>query len=365
MKIYRVTSVVPKAREMHLVNRKGSWTEKYTTYDMQLDGSIWIKDIYPHFKWPNGKINGKHDDGLASFYKSHSESLEGLLGNYISAYFGVYKHFHTTSTDIVSDFIILLAEANGRAFKAKFPIYDFLKRINRSLNPDGSIRLRGSYSGYNVDSENLCYPNTIDLLLKNYKTDFDKAEKKAFQFDFSIYNILKRMKFDLNKDNSITLTGEYSIYNVSINNICYPNTKEPNTLTSDNIDRIWEHFFCNKKIESTSTLKSETTKWYSRDDCSIYISYEKYHDRSETKTDISRGKHAILRIGDALDAEHIQFLCEDAGNNAPEEPGYCYNNDSGDDDGPDVTDWALTDDEKGAFRGWASGTPLGGWGDDT
>ena len=63
MKIYRVTSVVPKAREMHLVNRKGSWTEKYTTYDMQLDGSIWIKDIYPHFKWPNGKINGKHDDG--------------------------------------------------------------------------------------------------------------------------------------------------------------------------------------------------------------------------------------------------------------------------------------------------------------
>ena len=110
---------------------------------------------------------------------------------------------------------------------------------------------------------------------------------------------------------------------------------------------------------------SETTKWYSRDDCSIYISYEKYHDRSETKTDISRGKHAILRIGDALDAEHIQFLCEDAGNNAPEEPGYCYNNDSGDDDGPDVTDWALTDDEKGAFRGWASGTPLGGWGDDT
>ena len=30
-------------------------------------------------------------------------------------------------------------------------------------------------------------------------------------------------------------------------------------------------------------------------------------------------------------------------------------------DGPDVTGWALTDDEKVAFKGWATGEPEEGW----
>lgn len=223
-------------------------------YHILLDDSILVKYVYPDEKWrSSGKRNRSCSIKLHEFWKRNNDSLINLIGKYIAASLidtDFGKQFHIVlSTDIISDFKKLLDNANGRAFKADTPIYKFLRKTNYTINGDDSITLRKEYNGYNVNANNLCYPNTNKL----------------------------------------------------------------NTLTFDNIDKIWEHFYCGKKIDTTITLKSETTEWYSRNEYSICISYERYHDRSETKTDIHRGEYAILTIGDDLKDEHILYLAENHG----------------------------------------------------
>ena len=367
MKIYKVTSVDKNTKVMswrtHTRTSSKEYTKEYVTYNIRLDNSLLVGGIYPHSRFPDGKGNREWDSRIESFCRAHNGSMTGLLGKYIAASVDKKGRLATASTDVVNDFKILLDGAGGKSFKTPFPIYDFLKRLNRPLNPDCSISLIGEYSGYNVDPDNLCYQNTIETFLGSYAESFDKADGKAFEFDFPVYDILKRMKLNTNQDNSITLIGKYSEYDVSKRNLCYPNTKKPNTLTLDNIDIIWEHFYCGKKNEASITLKSETSKSYCRGDHAIYISYERYHDRSETRTDVSSWREAILRIGDDLQEEQIQFLREVTDNDAQKGLEYYDDGDTGN-DGPNVTGWALTDDEKGAFQGWASGTPLGGWDED-
>ena len=233
-----------------------------------------------------------------------------LVGKYIIASlvdtdFG--KQFDIIlSADIIADFKKLLDNAKGRAFKADIPIYNFLRKMNYPVNSDSSISLRKEYSGYDINSENLCYPNCVTGIMSNFKQYYDLMNGRAFQIDFPIYSLLKKLNFATNPDKSITLQGEYSGYSVNSDNVCYPNKIRENTLTFENINIIFDSFFRNKTVYSNHDSRGDIT--YGLSSYAIYEIYDTYKvghmrdRRTGTSTSIA------LAVGDDLADEHIQFL---------------------------------------------------------
>lgn len=316
--IYKVIDVVRNKAQDTSKTVSDSRNNKYTehkcfVYDLLLDCSIWVKvHVWSHSAWHCSRKYNKlgYSSPITKFWEDNEKSLAKLSGLYIYGSSDKYGYFIISKIDIIRIFKDLLDKANGQPFQVDIPIYDLLKKMNYPVNVDGSISLRKTYSGYAIDVANRCYPNTTTGIMNYLKQYFAKANGRAFQVDFPVYNAFRAIGYSINEDASITLRDEYSTYNVDADNFFYPNTSNQNTLTFDNIDKIWKHFYCEKAISTTTSLKSETEKRYTRNKYSICVSYETYHDRSETKTDISKGKYAILTIGDDLEEEHIRFLAE-------------------------------------------------------
>lgn len=280
-------------------------------YHILLNGNILIKYVYPDDKWrSSGKRNRSCSSRLNEFWKKNDNSLMNLIGKYIVASlidteFG--KQFSAViSTDIVIDFKKLLDNANGLAFKADIPIYSFLRNMNYPVNYDNSISLRKDYSGYNINSDNLCYPNSLSGIMDNFKKYYEQSKGRAFQINFPIFYLLLEMGFKKNTDNSITLKDEYSLYNVNCDNICYPNNTTQEMLNFENIDKIFEHFYRNKIIYSNHDSQGDTT--YS---CSSYAIYESHaiYKVGHMKDKLTGSfKSIVLAIGDDLKEEHLRFL---------------------------------------------------------
>jgi len=170
--------------EIYKVTNVTSATTKYgdICYHVQINGSILIK-VYPQVKWKNtwrtvewntktGRITRVKERNkelyysvFHSFWEQNNESLLNLTGKYIvttsdNLKANLKNGYNVQSVDLVHDFKKLLDDANGRTFSTGLPIYNFLKKLNYTVNQDNSITLRKEYSGYNVNTDNLCYQNT-------------------------------------------------------------------------------------------------------------------------------------------------------------------------------------------------------------
>jgi len=141
--------------------------------------------------------------------------------------------------------------------------------------------------------------------IKEFKNLLDSSDKKAFETNLPIYDFLKSQNYPINFDGSITLKSPYNYFKIKDSfkgTICYPNNLKGDQLTFDNITLIYEKFYKNKKARETETRS-----------CKYQIKTTgivEYCQRYSKHMGKPQGSHEsfILKIGDKLSKEHIEYL---------------------------------------------------------
>lgn len=96
---------------------------------------------------------------------------------------------------------------------------------------------------------------TYDVFDSIYRL-LKKNQDTSFQILYPIYKILKKKGRKPNPDKSFTLKGEFSHYNVNKNNVCYINTLSDEHVNFKNIVLIYEEFYKGKAEEGNHWSKS-------------------------------------------------------------------------------------------------------------
>jgi len=225
----------------------------------------------------------------------------------------IYKVTNTKITKSKNGYTIFNLELNSKIWASKLaPIRNRDKKYDKLYqlyeNEQSLNSLIGKFVTISLEKDN--YGVKFDYLsnydsLKEFKDLLDKSEKKAFSTDIPIYNFLKAQKYPINTDGSITLKSPYSYFNIKDNNgitICYPNNLKSDELTFENIEIIYNHFYHNKCTERSLDADCK----YILTSIAIVEDWWRYH---KTKGGITQsGTSNILRIGDKLHSEHIEYL---------------------------------------------------------
>ncbi len=104
-------------------------------------------------------------------------------------------------------------------------------------------------------SNNVVYIS-VENFLENLKNKAIKENGRCFKAEDYTYYVLSMLKYTINIDNSITLKGELSTYNINKNNICYPNSNLDNIFTFENIKLIFDEFYKNKQHSNPDVIDS-------------------------------------------------------------------------------------------------------------
>ncbi len=140
-------------------------------------------------------------------------------------------------------------------------------------------------------------------VIKDFKVLLDNSNGKAFSTRMDMYSFLVSKNYHINADSSITLNPPYEKFDLSKKNICYPNYLSDDVLNMKNIEFIFNSFYKNLSIETNDLDRDEK---YVLTPLSIAINSKRYHKyKSKTLSDITTD---VLRIGDTLSNEHIEFL---------------------------------------------------------
>lgn len=212
----------------------------YELYNLQLNNTFWATKLVPL------RAGDKRRDILYQQYTKNNNNLNFLIGSYVAisledSKFG--KNFrHIESLDVLQDFKKLLDESNGKAFSTNINIFEFLESKGYPVNSDKTITLRNEYSHLN-------------LIVKNGRT------------------------------------------------ICYTNKTGEGTLTLENIETIYNHFFKGKYIDNGNPDRDEQ---YGLTSVAIIVNRKIFH-KSKSEV-ISDDDFEILRIGDKLSKEQCHFL---------------------------------------------------------
>ena len=98
--------------------------------------------------------------------------------------------------------------------------------------------------------------DSFDAIL-DFKKLLDNSNGKAFSTSMNMYNLLKRKGYPTNKDTSISLRDVYKGFNLTSDNICYPSNLENNRLSLCNIQIIFNHFYKDKAIDNSNPDRDE------------------------------------------------------------------------------------------------------------
>lgn len=175
---------------------------------------------------------------------------------------------------------------------------------NGSLYP-----LRGKYISLDIynTSYGLEFSRIISFdVIEDFKEMLDSAGGKSFSCQYDMYSFLKKRNYTINQDDSITLKPPYDRYNIlgaGGATLCIPNNLGESHVDLNNIKIIYENFYKGKD-PNPSNLDVESE--YGLGLNSIYCSSKKYH-KNLSKV-ISRHTSDVLRVGDLIQEEHIEFL---------------------------------------------------------
>lgn len=236
--IYKVTSA-----------SVGETKRGYKIFKLQLNNSILATKLFPLRRY-----DLKHDK-LYLLYNENN-GLEFLNGKYISltisqSQYG-YQFSYIDSFDVLEDFKKAVDSSKGNAFSTKLPIFEFLSKMQRNIEADGSIKINSDFGDMRVlrkDVVDICY-----------------------QFDAS--------------DERLNLT---------------------------NIDQVFEKFYKDASLPAYSASEGGSKSYYkiSMEDVAIVkmdnhvrISYKMTRSGDYDKW-IAK---VVLKIGDQLPDDHIQFL---------------------------------------------------------
>ena len=181
-----------------------------------------------------------------------------------------------------------------------YQLYEEKNTLDSLIGKFITISLEKTQYGVNFD-----YVELSDSL-EEFKELLDKSEKKSFSASIPIYNFLVSLNYKINSDNSITLKEPYSYFNIKgegSETLCYPNNLKNDTLTFDNIEKIYYQFYDKKSID-TGNLDRDC--YYRLTTIAIVENCKKYH-KTRGKI-LSDSDYDVLTIGDKLNDEHIKFL---------------------------------------------------------
>lgn len=199
----------------------GTTKSGYKIYKLQLNGSILATKLFSL-----RELDRKRNT-LFNKYKENNDSLDFLVGKYISIYlektqYG-FEFFSIDSFDVLTDFKDLLNRFNGKAFSTTINMYEFLKERKYTSNADGSLILKPPYDKFCLSECNVCYPRDLKdncLTPANIGYIFEKFYKDK---------IIDNGNPDRNE--SYVLTSSAIVSNRKI----YHKTKSK-TLSNDNFD---------------------------------------------------------------------------------------------------------------------------------
>ena len=231
----------------------GETKRGYKVFKLQLNNSIWATKLFPLRKYD------LKNDKLYLLYKKNN-GLEFLNGKYISltisqSQYG-YQFDYITSFDVFEDFKNEVDFSKGNSFSTRLPIYDFLTSINRHIEDDGSIKIKSEYGDMRVfkaGGVNVCYQYDSG----NEKLNVNNIEKIFKQF----YEGVDLPVYSLSGDGD----GQKSYYEISWIDVA--------------IVRMDNHV----KVSHRMTTSGDYNEWFAS---------------------------KILKIGEQLSDDHIQFLQE-------------------------------------------------------
>lgn len=233
----------------------------------------------------------------------------------------IYKVTNTKITNSKNGYTIFNLELNNKIWATKLaPVRKLDKKYNKlyqMYETEQSLdSLIGKFITVSLEKDNygikFSHISNYDSLDK-FKELLDKSEKKAFSTNIPIYNFLKSQNYPINVDGSITLKNPYDYFNIMDKNgstICYPYYLKSDELTFENIEKIYYQFY-DKKLIDTGNLDRDCH--YKLTSVAIVKNCKKYHKyKSKTLSDTDSD---VIRIGDKLHEEHIEYLNDCKGTN--------------------------------------------------
>ena len=226
----------------------------------------------------------------------------------------IHKVTSTKVTKSKNGYTIFNLELDGKIWASQLaPIRKLNKKYNKLyqiyLENETLDSLLGKFitisleqTNFGVNFNNIASYNSF----KDFKTLLDKSEKKAFVTDIPMYRFLKAQKYSMNSDGSISLKKPNDYFNIIEKHdttVCYPNNIKSDELSFENIEKIYYKFY-DKKYIDTGNVDRDCK--YRLTTVAIVENCKKYH-KYKSKT-LSDNDFDILRIGDKLKEEHIQFL---------------------------------------------------------
>ena len=187
------------------------------------NGNVRAGMLVRRVKNPHSALASFNSDLLNIMYAKNKDSIQDLVGKYISGYvaqtpYGLdVKHIY--SLDVLADFDQMLRKSGGKAFSTQIDVHTLLLQKGRPCNEDGSIALNGPHSSMRIASVreiNICYThNESDNFLnrKNAEIIFDKFYKGKK---------IDTMNDDRNEEYILSVLG------VAISCTTYPKDGRPN-----------------------------------------------------------------------------------------------------------------------------------------
>ena len=240
MSIFKVTSA-----------RVSETKRGYKVFNLKLNNSISATKLFPL------RTHDRKYDKLYQMYKEHG-NLSLLEGKYISVSINQLQYGYQFSSigsfDALEDFKREVEFSNGTAFTTKLPIYDFLLSLGRSIEHDGSIKIKSEFGDMRVSK----------------------------------------------------LRGV---------DICYTYDSGSDKLNLHNIDKIFKRFYEGVKLPPYTPSEGGANSYYeiSLSDAAIVKmdNHVKVSYKMTTSGDYDKWlAKVVIKIGDDLPDDHIQFLKE-------------------------------------------------------
>lgn len=266
-------------------------------FSLTLNNSITVRKIFPF------RSKSKYDDLYNLYCKNKGISF--LIGKYIYVDIEKNQYGYTFNRidcfDIIGDF-----ENRISSYKTPFrfysEFYDLLKKGNRRIDTNGTLRLKFPYEQFGINKNGICYQIDHNDILSSF---IEKLEnyKAPFRMDihFNIYEILKEKKYGKIKEDIIQLPSPYNKYEVNKHGLCY--FKSENLYGFVDLDNISLIYDAIQKRDLCS----------SSDNVIIYSLYKEYISYSSTKTKrysskvTSRSNGVLLRVGDLISKEYYDL----------------------------------------------------------
>lgn len=266
-------------------------------FSLKLNNSITAKKIFPF------RSKSKYDELYNLYLKN--KGIDFIVGKYIYANIEKNQYGYVFDRidcfDIVGEFENLVSSYKS-PFSFYKEFYELLKKGNREIETDGTLRLKYPNDHLGINKDGICFQIDHEDIISSFIEKI-KTYNSPFRMEmkFNIYNILREKKYGSHKNDIISLPSPYSDYEVNKYGLCYLKCENLyGFVDENNIIVIYNTIYKNKQHPNPDKIDSYSLKKFS-------IEYSSTNTKRYSSKITSRHNSTVLKIGDLISKEHYEL----------------------------------------------------------